>query len=85
MPIQSEERTIGCIHIHSQEKNRFCREDLDMLRIVARQLESAIKNAKQAEALKKSEEDIKQKLGELSRKKDTKKLSERSQGAFTAL
>ncbi len=69
MPIQSEEKTIGCIHIHSQEKNRFCGEDLDMLQIVARQLESAIKNAKQAEALKKSEEDIKQKLGELSRKK----------------
>jgi len=69
MPIQSESGTVGCIHIHSQEKNTFCTEDLDMLRIVARQLESAIKNAKQAEALKESEEDVKQKLAELSKKK----------------
>lgn len=69
MPIQSECKTVGCIHIHSQEKNRFSMEDLDMLQIVARQLESAIKNARQAEALKRSEEDIKQKLGELSKKK----------------
>jgi PAS domain S-box-containing protein len=69
MPIQSEGMTVGCIHIHSQERNTFCTEDLDMLRIVARQLESAIKNAKQAEALKESGEDIKQKLAELSKKK----------------
>jgi PAS domain S-box-containing protein len=69
MPIQSEGTTVGCIHIHSQEKQSFSIEDLDMLQIVARQLESAIKNAKQAEALKKSEEDIKQKLTELSKKK----------------
>ncbi len=69
MPIQSDGTTVGCIHIHSQEKNRFSTEDLDMLQIVARQLESAIKNARQVEALKKSEEDIKQKLGELSKKK----------------
>lgn len=69
MPIQSEGVTVGCIHIHSQERNTFCIEDLDMLRIVATQLESAIKNAKQAEALKESEEDIKHKLAELSKKK----------------
>lgn len=69
MPIQSEGKTVGCIHIHSEQKETFCVEDLDMLRIVARQLESAINNAKQAEALKESEESIKQKLAELSRKK----------------
>lgn len=69
MPIQSDEKTVGCIHIHSQEKNRFSSEDLDMLKIVARQLEVAIKNAEQAEALRQSEEDIKQKLVELSKKK----------------
>ncbi|HVY55013.1 MAG TPA: PAS domain S-box protein, partial [Thermodesulfobacteriota bacterium] len=69
MPIQSETGTIGCIHIHSHERNKFSTEDLDMLRIVARQLETAIKNAKQAEALKKSEDDIKQKLDELSKKR----------------
>ncbi|HML95060.1 MAG TPA: PAS domain S-box protein [Thermodesulfobacteriota bacterium] len=69
MPIWSDNRTVGCIHIHSQEKDAFSVEDLDMLQIVARQLEVAINNAKQAEALRKSEEDIKQKLGELSKKK----------------
>ena len=69
MPIWSGNQTVGCIHIHSQEKNAFSVEDLDMLQIVARQLEAAINNAKQAEALRKSEEDIKQKLGELSKKK----------------
>lgn len=69
MPIQSDRKTVGCIHIHSEEKNRFCTEDLDMLQVVARQLESAIKNAKQAEALRQSEENLKQKLDELSKKK----------------
>lgn len=69
MPIQSEGKAVGCIHIHSQDKNKFGIEDLDMLRIVARQLESAIENAKQAEALKKSDEEIKQRLEELSKKK----------------
>ncbi|MCC6712715.1 MAG: PAS domain S-box protein [Candidatus Dadabacteria bacterium] len=69
MPIWSDNRTVGCIHIHSQEKDAFSVEDLDMLQIVARQLEVAVNNARQAEALRKSEEDIKQKLGELSKKK----------------
>ncbi len=69
MPIQSEGKSVGCIHIHSQEKQRFSEDDLDMLQIVARQLESAIKNAKQAEALRQSEENLKQKLDELSKKK----------------
>ncbi len=69
MPIWSDNQTVGCIHIHSQEKDAFSVEDLDMLQIVARQLEVAINNAKQAEALRQSEEDIKQKLGELSKKK----------------
>jgi PAS domain S-box-containing protein len=69
MPIQSDDMTVGCIHIHSHEKNRFCTEDLDLLQIVARQLESAIKNAKQAEALRQSEENLKQRLDELSKKK----------------
>lgn len=69
MPIWSDNQAVGCIHIHSQEKDAFSVEDLDMLQIVARQLEVAINNARQAEALRQSEEDIKQKLGELSKKK----------------
>jgi putative methionine-R-sulfoxide reductase with GAF domain len=43
MPIQSDRKTVGCMHIHSQEKNRFCSEDLDMLQIVARQLERPLR------------------------------------------
>jgi PAS domain S-box-containing protein len=69
MPIWSDNQAVGCIHIHSEEKDAFSVEDLDMLQIVARQLEVAINNARQAEALRQSEEDIKQKLGELSKKK----------------
>lgn len=69
MPIRSEEKTIGCIHVHSPEKNTFCEEDLNLLEIVARQLGSAIKNAEQAEELKRSQENIKQRLNELSKKK----------------
>jgi len=69
MPIWSGNEIVGCIHIHSQIKHAFSVEDLDMLQIVARQLEVAINNARQAEALRKSEEDIKQKLSELSKKK----------------
>jgi len=68
MPIRSDEKTIGCIHIHSREEDRFNADDLDMMLIVARQLESAVNNAKQAEALKESRENLRQKLSELSKK-----------------
>jgi PAS domain S-box-containing protein len=56
MPICVEGETIGCINIHSLQKSAFDEEEIRLLEIVAKQIEVAIKNARQAEALRKSEE-----------------------------
>ncbi len=56
MPIGFEGKTIGCIDINSLEKNAFDEEELKLLEVVARQIETAIGNARQAQALKLSEE-----------------------------
>lgn len=56
MPIKSKGETIGCININSTRKNAFDEDDVRLLEIVAQQIEVAISNAKQAEALRKSEE-----------------------------
>lgn len=67
-PLKSEEKTVGIIHIVSSEKNAFTDEDLSLLNIIARQIENAIKNAAQAESIKKSEEALKINLEQLSKK-----------------
>lgn len=59
MPIYSEGSTVGTIGINSQAKNAFEEEELKMLEIVARQIETAINNAKQTEARRKGEEQMK--------------------------
>jgi PAS domain S-box-containing protein len=56
MPIHYEGKTVGVININSLEKNAFDEEELRLLEIVGQQIEIAINNAKQMEALKKSEE-----------------------------
>ncbi|HWP90703.1 MAG TPA: GAF domain-containing protein [Thermodesulfobacteriota bacterium] len=56
MPIRSEGRTVGCIKIDSFKKNAFDDEELKLLGIVAQQIDVAINNAQQAEALRRSEE-----------------------------
>jgi PAS domain S-box-containing protein len=56
MPIRSEGKTIGCINVTSFQKNAFDEEELKLLEIVAQQIEVAINNARQAAALRKSEE-----------------------------
>jgi PAS domain S-box-containing protein len=56
IPIQSEGKTLGALIIHSKKKNAFNEEELKLLEIVSRQIEVAINNAKQAEALRQSEE-----------------------------
>jgi PAS domain S-box-containing protein len=56
MPIRFEGKTIGCIDINSLEKNAFDEEELILLEVVAQQIEIAIGNARQAQALKVSEE-----------------------------
>jgi len=68
MPLNFENQTVGCIHIHSFEKNVFSEDDIKLLEIVTRQLENAINNASKAEALKKSEETLKKNLKQLSKK-----------------
>lgn len=56
MPIRYGEKTIGCININSFRKNAFNEDELDLLEIIAAQIEIAVNNARQAEALKESEE-----------------------------
>lgn len=56
MPIFWEGKAIGCISVHSFKKNAFEQEELKLLEIVAHQIEVAINNAKQTEALQQSEE-----------------------------
>lgn len=56
MPIFSEGKAVGSINIHSLEKDAFDEDELRLLEIVAQQIETAINNAKQAEALRQSEE-----------------------------
>jgi PAS domain S-box-containing protein len=68
MPIHFAGTTVGVININSFEKNTFDEEELKLLEIVAQQIESAINNAKQAEALKKSEEALRESLAQLSKK-----------------
>jgi len=56
MPIRVEGKTIGCINIHSLQRSAFDKEEIRLLEIVAKQIEVAINNARQAEALRESEE-----------------------------
>jgi PAS domain S-box-containing protein len=56
MPIYFEDKTVGAIGINSFKKNAFDREELKLLENIAQQIKIAISNAKQAEALRISEE-----------------------------
>jgi PAS domain S-box-containing protein len=56
MPIHFETKTVGAICINSFQKNAFDEEELNLLEIIAQQIEIAISNAQQAEALRESEE-----------------------------
>lgn len=56
MPLKLEDDTVGCIHIHSFKKGAFTKDHLKLLEIVAKQLETAINNARKTEALRMSEE-----------------------------
>lgn len=59
-PIRQEEKAIGCININSPEKNAFSPDDLKLLEIIARQIEVAIENAKQAQELERSNNELQQ-------------------------
>jgi PAS domain S-box-containing protein len=56
MPIHFQAKVVGVTSINSCQKNAFDEEDLKLLEVIAQQLEIAVHNAKQAEALRSSEE-----------------------------
>lgn len=68
MPIKSGHHVVGVININSLSKNAFDTEELKLLEIVSAQIQNAINNAKYAEALRKSEELLWQKISQLSTK-----------------
>ena len=55
IPISYDGKTVGCINIHSDQKNGFGVEELNLLETISHQIGVAIKNAQQAEALHKSQ------------------------------
>lgn len=65
MPIKLVDDTVGCSHIHSSRKGAFSRDHIKLLDIVARQIETAINNAKKTEALRESEEALRKTRDEL--------------------
>ncbi|HEX3035522.1 MAG TPA: GAF domain-containing protein [Thermodesulfobacteriota bacterium] len=56
MPIRFKDKPVGSININSLKKNAFDEEELKLLEVIAQQIEVAINNAQQAEALRQSEE-----------------------------
>ena len=68
MPILCSGNAIGCINVNSNKKYSFDKEELSLLETVAKQIETAINNAKQAEALRKSEKALKEYIAKLTRK-----------------
>lgn len=68
MPIRYMGKAIGCININSIRKNAFDQGELDLLEVVASSIESAINNARRADALKKSREALRVNIAKLRRK-----------------
>ena len=58
MPIKNGGKTIGAIGINSYQKNVFNEEELKLLIIVARQIETSINNAYQAAAIQIAHEEL---------------------------
>jgi len=54
MPIFFEGKAVGTLHITSVYRNNFDEDEIKLLELVAQQIETAISNAQQAEALKKA-------------------------------
>jgi formate hydrogenlyase transcriptional activator len=63
MPITADGETVGAVNINSLQKHAFDDEELRLLELVSEHLETAINNARQAEALR-------QALAEVERLKD---------------
>lgn len=67
VPLISKEETHGIIHVASSKKDAFTDEDLLLLEIIAKQIENALKNARQAELLKKANDQLEQRVEERTR------------------
>src|SRR5581483_10434181 len=67
MPIYFEGKAIGAVIINSLKKDDFDKEELNLLEIVVQQIEIAINNAKQAEALRKTREELEIRIEERTR------------------
>ncbi|NIP38860.1 MAG: GAF domain-containing protein [Candidatus Dadabacteria bacterium] len=52
LPIKYRNETIGCINIHTMEKDAFNEDELRLLEIVSKEIEVSVNNAKQAEELR---------------------------------
>jgi len=70
VPIEFEGKTVGCLAITSCEKDAYDEDELKLLDKVARQIDVAINNAKQAEALQQSGEHIREQAALLDKAKD---------------
>ncbi len=68
MPIHYGGKTVGVININSLKENAFDNEELNLLGIISQQIEVAINNAKQAEALLESDRALRSSLDQLSKK-----------------
>jgi PAS domain S-box-containing protein len=68
MPIHYGGGTVGVINISSIKESAFDKEELNLLEIISQQLEVAINNAKQAEALLESDRALRESLDQLSKK-----------------
>lgn len=56
VPIEYMGEGIGCIHITSDKKHSFGKAELELLKSISRQIETAIANTRNAENLRESEE-----------------------------
>ncbi|MCK5710161.1 MAG: PAS domain S-box protein, partial [Deltaproteobacteria bacterium] len=56
IPLKDQATTIGSINVHSLHKNAFDKDDISLLEVVGKQIEIAINQSRDAEALKNSEE-----------------------------
>ncbi len=63
-PIKHAGTTVGAIGINSFQKNVFDEEELKLLRIVVQQIEIAINNARQAEALQRTRNELEDRVKE---------------------
>jgi PAS domain S-box-containing protein len=69
IPLRHAGKTVGALAVNSLEKkNAFDEEELKLMEIVAQQIETAINNARITEALRESEEALRENLDQLSKK-----------------